>query len=170
MPEGVARWTVLAPEAPRPRNQDDLRGDSPAPRHPHLRSLSQGKSGRRRRAATLAGAVANGIVALGSACAGDFAMGRFSAPAARWAGAPLVLTLAFFVACSWPTRAFAPQAARSGIPQAAAAVRDENIGARLFDWRAGLAKIALSDLASLGGIPGGIFALRWPWARGSANG
>ncbi|QQN73436.1 chloride channel protein [Croceicoccus sp. YJ47] len=106
----------------------------------------------RRRIATLAGAVAIGLVALGFAWAGDLALHRFETLAARWPWAPMVLTPAIFALCAWLTWRFAPETGGSGIPQVLAAIRRDDARAdQLFSIKTALAKIGLTVLALFGG-------------------
>lgn len=134
----------------RPRLRTHLRLRPRLP-FPIPKRLSQEMGDWRRRVATLAGAIAIGVVALAFARAGDLAIGTFESLVARWAWLPLILTPAIFVTCAWLTRVAAPAAAGSGIPQVVAAVRNEEADDRLFSLRAGLAKITLTILALFGG-------------------
>lgn len=107
----------------------------------------------RRRLASLTGAVAIGLLAIGFAWAGDVAQQAFDRFAETHRYWPLAITPAIFVLVAWLTRRTAPEARGSGIPQVIAAGRDpEGPEARgLLSLRTALAKLALSVGALLGG-------------------
>jgi H+/Cl- antiporter ClcA len=110
-----------------------VRNDS-APRRPRRRALRQGRllyrrhgpaaPVWRRRAATVAGAVAVGLIAIGFARTADWASMLFDRLSASLLWLPLLMTPAGFVALVWMTRRFAPAARGSGIPQIIAARND----------------------------------------------
>lgn len=106
-----------------------------------------------RRLATLIGALLVGLLALFFTYAGDSAQRMFEHLVARYRYLPLVLTPALFVVIVIATRKLAPETRGSGIPQViAAASEPEAKGtAALVSLKAGLAKIALTVAAMLGG-------------------
>lgn len=107
----------------------------------------------RNRAAIVMGAVTIGFVALGFAAAGDRAQHVFEAMVARWWFAPLLATPALFVLFAWLTRAIAPAARGSGIPQVIAATHapDTPHSAEMLSLRTAALKLVLTVGALLGG-------------------
>lgn len=104
----------------------------------------------RRRAATLAGAIALGLVALLFAEASDHASALFLRLYALAWWAPLLVTPAGFVALVWLTRRFAPAARGSGIPQIMAARADPEGSMRsLASLPTAAAKFAMTIAALL---------------------
>jgi H+/Cl- antiporter ClcA len=78
----------------------------------------------RRRIATGVGAILLGLTALLFAMAGDRLQTLFLGIAHRWPLAPLLLTPLVFVAATWTTGRWFPEARGSGIPQVIAAARE----------------------------------------------
>nr|WP_167073353.1 chloride channel protein [Sphingomonas vulcanisoli] len=99
----------------------------------------------RRRAATLSGAIALGLVALLFAKAADWASLTFlHLTQVRW-WAPLIVTPIGFTALAWLTRRFAPDARGSGIPQVIVARQDPEAAlASLVSVRTAVAKFGLT--------------------------
>ena len=99
----------------------------------------------RRRVAILGGAVTIGLVALLFAHLADWAGERFTAVAARWWWAPLIVTPLGYAAIAGITARFAPAARGSGIPQVMAATRDpDHAMSALVSARIVLVKLALT--------------------------
>ena len=99
----------------------------------------------RRRIATLAGAIAVGIVALLFAWMADEASKIFTRMTALSWWAPLIVTPAGFAIVAWLTLRLAPAAKGSGIPQVMAATKDpEAAMSRLVSARTAIAKLLLT--------------------------
>jgi H+/Cl- antiporter ClcA len=107
----------------------------------------------RRRLAMLASAVLIGVLATLFAWAANLAQRDFAAFAFQEPYAPLVITPLLFMLIAAVTRSLAPESRGSGIPQVIAASRDPDgeTTAGLLSIRTGLAKLALSIAALLGG-------------------
>lgn len=102
----------------------------------------------RRRAATVGGAIAVGLVAILFARIADAASAVFARTVLRWWWLPLIATPGAFAVIAWITRRFAPAAGGSGIPQIIAAKeRPEEATVALASARTGLFKIALTAAA-----------------------
>ncbi len=99
----------------------------------------------RRRIAILGGAILIGLIALLFARLSDWAGTTFLALAHRWWWAPLILTPLGCAGLVWLTRAVAPAASGSGIPQVIAASRDPDRGMNaLVAGRTVIAKFCLT--------------------------
>lgn len=107
----------------------------------------------RRRLAMFTSAVLIGILATLFAWAANLAQRDFASFAIKERYAPLVVTPLLFVLIAAVTRSLAPESRGSGIPQVIAASRapDGETTAGLLSIRTGLAKLALSIAALLGG-------------------
>lgn len=86
----------------------------------------------RRRIAILGGAILIGLVALLFAHLADGASEFFLNIVGRWPWAPILITPPGFAAIVWLSRALAPAASGSGIPQVMAASRDPDHGLSLL--------------------------------------
>ena len=105
-----------------------------------------------RRAAILGGALLVGLAALLFAHLSDLAGEQFLVLVKRWPLAPLVATPLGFAGLVWLTRALAPAASGSGIPQVIAASRDPDRGMQvLVSARTVTIKFVLTILALLVG-------------------
>ncbi len=107
----------------------------------------------RRRAATLAGALIVGLIAVGFANMGELAQRLFHRMEGWHPWAPLIWTPLVFLTLAMLTARFAPEAAGSGIPQVIAASRNvESRTARaLTSLRVAIIKLFLTVGALLGG-------------------
>ncbi|UAK23939.1 chloride channel protein [Sphingomonas nostoxanthinifaciens] len=106
----------------------------------------------RRRAATLGGAVAVGLVAIAFASVADRAAELFGAWTMRVWWLPLVMTPVGFMLIAWITARLAPAARGSGIPQIIAAKRDPEMATRaLASARVAIVKFVLTAAALLCG-------------------
>ncbi|QSR18276.1 chloride channel protein [Novosphingobium sp. KA1] len=106
----------------------------------------------RRRAATIAGAVALGLVAIVFARMGDLAQKVFTEFQAQHRYAPLILTPLVFAATVAVTLRWAPAAKGSGIPQVMAAGHDIQLASsRLLALPTAIAKLLLTTFMLLAG-------------------
>jgi len=106
----------------------------------------------RRRAATGAGAVALGLVAILFAIAGDWAQHRFALFQSQFPYAPLVLTPAIFVIAVFITHRWFPETRGSGIPQVIATAKSpETAYGPLLGLPVAAGKLLLTLLMLLGG-------------------
>jgi len=125
----------------------------------HFRSFQKSAPGldsslamARRRAATVLGAVALGVIAIVFAWMGDLAQKIFTQFQAQHRYAPLVLTPLVFAATVAITKRWAPAAKGSGIPQVMAAGHDlELANSKLLSLPTAIAKLLLTTVMLLVG-------------------
>ena len=110
----------------------------------------------RRRIAIGGGAIAVGLMALLYARIADTASGLFLVMVAHIWWAPLLLTPLVFGLLGWLTRAVAPDARGSGIPQVIAAARDPARATEsLVSWRTAAFKFVIMPIGLLVGASAG---------------